>query len=471
MQKIVKYVLGIAFAIAAIFVFPVVSDAATVSTLNGASIMKLGTNAEDAKQGMRFLIRVNDVNEGDDYGIDLSYKNPTTNSLVEAEISVSKGYDKVYAQGEGWKEYTVVITGITEEYFTTSFTAKGFVKPQGSSNKIYDTKLPDGVSRSIYEVSEKAGYTLAENGTLLQQEVIDLSTFVTNASGNASYDAETGILSFEGTGNENYLTFPLSKQLALGDSIQVAVDGVSTNVLRTYLGTNGTGVGGNQSESVVASNLPGVWKMTSKVTEIGNIAIKGNNNLLAGVKISNITVTYLGQASEGNVIYVPPYKIPVAESDNEFYFDLGGPLSNAGGGSTLMTSTVSKDGSKVSYQMTSSTNSKIVFPCSEELKAKILTVENGSKITCYVKGTSSQTATFRSNLVSADGSNWNRFGHVTGLKLTTDSTADPTTYSFSGSVANAGSTGTTADYFMIHVNAAPYDVLLELDYIKIVVSE
>ncbi|MDR1700150.1 MAG: hypothetical protein LBR68_03070, partial [Lachnoclostridium sp.] len=108
-MKSVKYLLAMLIVATAVFLFPLISEAAAnVSITDGAGIRTEGD------QGIRFKIKVTDPEAADDYGIKLSYvKDETTYTKT---VSKLEGFNKIYAQGgegtDAWIEYTAVIVGL-----------------------------------------------------------------------------------------------------------------------------------------------------------------------------------------------------------------------------------------------------------------------------------------------------------------------------------------------------------------------
>jgi hypothetical protein len=324
-----KFMLTAALAMAAVFVFPIFTEAATtVKMQDGASIRTLQGENSKVSQAMRFLIRVHsdnnftDIGSNGTFGIELSFTNPHTNELVETFISSLNGYDKIYATGTDdfgvWKDYVVVVNGFTSEYFETKITAKGFIDPEATTGNIGGADLVyaennlqgeplsgDGVTRTILQVAENTGYTLTEEGPLLPKEAIEPEMV------------------------NDVLVGDLKQDVLTGESVLVSVKGENLESASISLG-NKTG------NDIVIDNGTSVAGLTDSVT----LTASQLNNVLVINSVSavtNVSVVYLGtseltvyQPGQGNIE-------PSPTPDPRVWVDLTNSENYKAGGSVEFT--------------------------------------------------------------------------------------------------------------------------------------
>ncbi len=179
MIKYTKYFFATLIAMVAVFVFPTLSQAVTsVEILDKASIR---LNDENGGQGIRFLITVTDPGAAADYGIILKYNDGGEKRAV-VNVGNNK-YNKIYSDnGKSGEErviqYTAVITGLSNAYLATDFTAQGFV---GADPDNPDMQTQE-VTRSIQQVASDGGYIFDESGNLHQGVIADLENKVVGKS-------------------------------------------------------------------------------------------------------------------------------------------------------------------------------------------------------------------------------------------------------------------------------------------------
>ncbi|MDR1701104.1 MAG: hypothetical protein LBR68_07920, partial [Lachnoclostridium sp.] len=325
-MKKMKFVFLTAFMLAAIFMFPMLSEAAehTVKMQNGASIRTLQDVGSGYPQAMRFMIRVysSDFAELESkgvYGIELSFENPHNKQLIKEYISSDK-YSKIYrsgSDGEGdWKEYVVVVSGFTKEYFETKITAKGFIDLEKAvvgdnvnyaADDLYNEPLPEsGVTRSILEVAENTGHALTVDGPLLKKETLDLNGLIkSGGTGSLSVGAEGLTLN----GEVSSVIGVLNQEVLPENGVQITIAGEN-------LAGVGICLGNKQDMTDFAAD--GSVTPNSDNSSITTRLISGNNvtnnalciqkqdggNLPTNFKITSISVVFIGENTDVT-IYEP----------------------------------------------------------------------------------------------------------------------------------------------------------------------
>lgn len=147
MQQFKKYIYLFAMLCFSTLALPMICEAETKVSFDGASIRT------EAPQGLRFKITVTDAQNAVDCGMYLTYGGKT----VEVSTRDTR-YQNIYRVNtvENTVEYTVVVHDIPETAFEHNFSVKGFaVYRTESGDEEQQTTME---TRSIQTVAEAAGY-------------------------------------------------------------------------------------------------------------------------------------------------------------------------------------------------------------------------------------------------------------------------------------------------------------------------